>query len=371
VAIRIGVVGCGYIAQYTYLPVIARIGPQRAEVVAVFDTAPERVAVAREQFPDAAGYTDFSAFLRHAGGLDLVFNLTPAPLHRDISAQVLETGAHVYTEKPLATTVADAQLLASLARGRGLQLFCAPSTVTTARMVWLRQKIDDGDFGRAHTIKAHIGAMGPAAWREYSGDPRVFYRKDVGPLVDVGVYMLHAITGLFGPVTRVSAIGGVTYPERPILIDRLWGERVSVESPDVYSINLEFEGNRFAHLFASYATPASKAPMFEIYGTHGAASVSAQQWYLGNGTTDLYVADESREGTRGGWTEDVPPAEPLPIDGILESGILHAFDVLETGCPNILDASHATHVLEIMIGAGASIERGEPVAITTRFDTTQ
>ena len=365
-AIRVGIVGCGFIAQYTYLPVLAEIGADRVDVVAVFDTVQERVGVALETFPHASGYTSYDAFLGHEGGIDLVFNLTPAPLHREITARALEAGCNVYSEKPIAATLKEARELTAIAHENGLSLFVAPSTTTTARMLYLKQLIENGDFGHAHTIKAHIGGMGPAAWRDYSGDPRVFYRKGVGPLVDVGVYMLHTMTGLFGPAKRVEAIGGIVYSERTILIERMFGEKITVEAPDVMSVNLEFEGGRFAHLFTSYAVPASKTPFFELYGTHGAASIAQRQWYDGNGTTDFYFRDE-RAGAPEGWQDDVATPNPLPIGGILESGILHAVDALENGTPNALTPEHATHVLEIMNGAVASAESGEPVDLTTTF----
>lgn len=369
-AIRSGVVGCGFIAQYTYLPVVAQIGADRIDVVAVFDTVAERVAVAQERFPDAAGYTDFEAFLAHDGGMDLVFNLTPAPLHREISAKVLESGASVYSEKPIAATIQEALELAEISAANNLQLFVAPSTITTARMVWLKERIANGDFGHVHTIKAHIGGLGPARWKEYSGDPKVFYRKGVGPLVDIGVYMLHTITGLFGPAARVSTVGDIVYPERTLVQEKYAGETVTVETPDVLSINLEFEDGRFANLFTTYAVVGSKAPMFEMFGTAGTASVSAAQWYSGNGSTDFLLLADAPEGERAQWENDVPTPNQLPIDGILESGILHAIDVIEHGGTNVLTPEHATHVLEIMNGALASAESGQPVDLTTTFTTT-
>lgn len=366
-AIRAGVVGCGFIAQYTYLPVLTQMGSERIDVVAVFDTMPERVAVAQEQFPAAAGYTSYDEFLDHDGGMDLVFNLTPAPLHREISARALEIGYNVYSEKPIAANLQEARELAEIAEAHKLKLFVAPSTITTARMVWLKERIEAGDFGDAHTIKAHIGGMGPAAWKQYTGDPKVFYRKGVGPLVDVGVYMLHTITGLFGPATRVSAVGDIVYPERRVETVRFSGETVTVETPDVLSINLEFENKRFANLFTTYAVNASKAPMFELFGTQGTASVSAAQWYQGNGSTDFFLTSNLAEGEDPAWQVNVETPNPLPIDGILESGILHAVDVIEHGGTNILSPEHATHVLEIMNGALASAESGESVELTTTF----
>lgn len=366
-AIRVGIVGCGFIAQYTYLPALAEIGPDRVEVVAAFDTVQERVDVALNQFPKASGYTSYDAFLAHDDGIDLVFNLTPAPLHRDITARALDAGCNLYSEKPIAATLQEAKELTAIAHENGLSLFVAPSTTTTARMRFINARLANGDFGHAHTIAAHVAGMGPAAWRAYSGDPRVFYRKGVGPLIDIGVYMLHTMTGLFGPATRVAANGGIVYPKRTILIERMFGEKITVEAPDVMSVNLTFEGNRFGHLFTSYAVPSSKSPMFELYGTLGSASIAQRQWYDGNGTTDFYLRDESAGGAAEGWQDDVATPNPLPLGGILESGILHAVDAMEKGVPNALTPEHATHVLEIMNGALASAESGNPVDLTTTF----
>lgn len=365
--IRCGIIGCGHVAREEYFPGIAGLGADRAKTVAVFDTMPERVADAVERNPGAAGYTTLDEFLTHDGcsGMDLVFNLTPAPLHRDITARALESGYHVYSEKPVAATVEDALALAAIADDQGRQLFCAPSTLVTGRFLWIKAMLDAGELGEPWFIKAGIAGMGPAAWNSYIGDPRVFYKQGVGPLIDTGVYMLHTITGLLGPAMRVHAVGGIVYPERPLQIDRFAGESVTVDTPDIISLNLQLENNRYAHLFSSFATPATKSPWFELYAKRGALSISRQQWYNGNGATDVFRRSEDGGGQQDEWSDDVPVPEPAPVSGILESGILHAIECLENGTPSVLTAKRATHVLEIMNGALESIETGESVAITT------
>lgn len=365
--IRCGIIGCGHVAREEYFPGIQGLGAERTRTVAVFDTVQQRVDEALERNPGAAGYTTLDEFLAHEGGsgMDLVFNLTPAPLHRDITARALEAGYDVYSEKPIAASVEDAVALAAIADDQGRQLFCAPSTLVTGRFLWIRSMLEAGELGEPWFIKAAIAGMGPAAWSSYIGDPRVFYKQGVGPLIDTGVYMLHTITGLLGAAKRVHAVGGIVYPERPMLIERLAGESVTVDTPDIISVNLELENNRYAHLFSSFATPATKAPWFELYAQRGTISVSGSEWYNGNGATDIYRRSEDGSGPADGWSNDVPVPEPSPASGILESGILHAIECLETGAPSELTASHATHVLEIMAGALRSIETGESVAITT------
>lgn len=365
--IRCGIIGCGHVAREEYFPGIQALGVDRAKTVAVFDTMQERVDDALERNPGAVGYTTLDDFLAHdsGSGMDLVFNLTPAPLHRDITARALESGYHVYTEKPIAATVPDAIALAAIADDQGRQLFCAPSTLVTGRFLWIKSMLDAGELGEPWFIRAAIAGMGPAAWSSYIGDPRVFYKQGVGPLIDTGVYMLHTITGLLGAAKRVHAVGGIVYPERPLLIDRFAGESVTVDTPDIISLNLTLENNRFAHLFSSYATPATKSPWFELHAKRGAISISGPQWYNGNGATDIYRRSADGTGPADGWSNDVPVPEPSVASGILESGILHAIECLESGAPSVLTAKHATHVLEIMTGALRSIETGEPVDITT------
>src|SRR6185312_12701090 len=108
--------------------------------------------------------------------------------------------------------------------------------------------------------------MGPAAWRVYTGDPAVFYTPGVGPMIDLGVYALHAITGILGPVKRIQAMGGISIPERNVLIDRLAGQKIAVSTPDHILLHLDFGNATFGQVLASFATPRSKAPALEVHG---------------------------------------------------------------------------------------------------------
>lgn len=361
--INVGIVGCGDVATHSYMPGLASMA-DRARVVAVFDINEGRVNDAKQVFPEAAGYTDYAAFLSHdTERMDLVFNLTPAPLHHDITKRALEAGFSVYSEKPIASSMTDAQELITLADEKGLILFCAPAMAVTARMTWLKAFIESGKIGRPYFIKSHHAGMGPASWRTYSGDPRVFYTAQVGPLIDLGVYQLHAMTHLFGPATSVSSTGGIMNAERTLLQPRFFGEVTPVEAPDLYSINIEFADNRHAHLFNSFAMPATKSSMFELYASNGAVAIGSHQWYDSDGTTDIYYRDESESGAGEGWQDNVPLETTFGVADILGCGIRHALNVLENGETNLLTAAHAMHVLEIMLAAGRSIETGETIAI--------
>ncbi len=358
--IRAGIIGCGDVARRAYIPGIQELA-DRITLVATFDTMAERAEDIASMFPDATDYTSIEEFLGHEGGgaMDLVFNLTPAPLHRQITAQVLEAGYHVYSEKPIASTVKEARELVRIAEQQGRELICAPATMVTGRFRWMKQFLENGELGRPIAIRAHIGNMGPAAWAEYFGDPRVFYQQGVGPLVDTGVYMLHVMTGLLGPAKRIQAVGGITIPERETSIPRLQGAKIEVTTPDLFSINIDFGGETYGHLYSSFAIPKSQAPYFELYAEKGTISVDRVSWFHGNGPSDLFLLDQPLAG----WQMALP--DPIRTNGILESGIFHAIQHVEDGEPLVMTAAHATHVLEIMNAAHESVRTGEAIDIET------
>ena len=92
------------------------------EIVACCDAHPERAERAAAAIagwsPGATPYTDLDSMLA-AEQIDAVVNLTPAPAHGPVTRAALHAGLHVYSEKPVASTMAEADALIELARERG------------------------------------------------------------------------------------------------------------------------------------------------------------------------------------------------------------------------------------------------------------
>ncbi|HEU0113432.1 MAG TPA: Gfo/Idh/MocA family oxidoreductase, partial [Thermomicrobiales bacterium] len=350
--IGLGVVGCGDVAMRTYLPGFAAIA-ERARVVACFDPDAGRAArfaasAADVGSPDVATFGDLAAFLAHPG-LEAVFDLAPAPFHAATNQAILDAGKHCFSEKPLAGSVAVGRALTDLARARDLVFLVAPAVMATNRFEWLKRESAAGRFGRLTLATGQMANMGPAAWREYNGDPTVFYGPEVGPLLDTGVYVLHAMTGLLGPARRVEAFGGVAIPERRILIPARYGEAVTVTANDHMLVHLDFGDATFAQLLSSFATPRSKAPAFELHGENGTVSIPMQNWYDLYTPVDIWMRDERRDA-REVWEEAMPP-EPSPVDHLIQAGPLHFVDCIERRIAPILTGEQATHVLDIILSA--------------------
>jgi predicted dehydrogenase len=361
--IQLGIIGCGDVATRTYIPALETL-TDRGCVTACFDPIEERAKHAASHFPGAVAYTTYEELLNHPG-LTGLFNLTPAPFHRDTTTAALEKGLHVFTEKPIAATVAEAQELIAYAKQQDRLLLSAPAVMATARFRWLKKIVEAGRLGRLTLATAQQANMGPAGWRAYTGDPAVFYAANVGPVLDIGVYPLHAITGLFGPAKRVQAMGAITIPERNVLIPRLAGQKVQVGAKDHMLIHLDF-GGAFAQILASFAVPASKAPAMEIHGTNGSVSISVENWYNAQGPVDFTIRDDTLLGIQG-WTNNVSSPEPTGHPNLIGCGPDHFVACLRGEEEPILTGEHATHVLEIILKAEQSANEGRAIALETSF----
>ena len=110
--LRIGVIGIGWYAGTALVPRMRETG--RAEIVAIARRNPDRLAQAQAELQIPAGYTDWRAMLDKTE-LDAVVVSTPPNAHTEPTLAALERGLHVFVEKPLALTSADAQSLVAAA----------------------------------------------------------------------------------------------------------------------------------------------------------------------------------------------------------------------------------------------------------------
>jgi predicted dehydrogenase len=367
--LRIGIVGCGDVAHRRYLPTLASLA-DRVEVVACCDprqdVADRAVQAVSGWSPNAQAFTDLDRCL--AGSeLDALFNLTPATMHAPITQAGLDAGVHVYSEKPIASSLSDADRLIATARERDVILLCAPAVAATHRFGWLSEIVAEERLGRLTLAVAHHADPGPAAWREYTGDPSVFYREGVGPVFDHGVYRLHEITLLMGPVRRVQAMGSISDRRRMVRGGPMAGRIIEVTTPDHVLVNLEFAGGGLGQLLASFGTPATLAPWLELHFTRGTISFPRASQYDKDAGASFYIDDESPLGLEA-WTHDVippPPPEPWPT---VETGVAHFVACLLGETTPVLTAEHARHVLDVILKAYASIDDGRAHDTETSFD---
>ena len=157
-----------------------------------------------------------------APDVDLVLNLTPPRAHGPLVRAALESGKHVYTEKPLAATVDEARSLVAEANDRGLRLGCAPDTFLGAAYSTGRRLLDDGAIGEPLGAAATMLVGGPDSWHP---NAEMFYRAGGGPLLDIAPYYLTALVSLLGPVASVAGFAETPTPSARSAPARVPGRR--------------------------------------------------------------------------------------------------------------------------------------------------
>ena len=203
--IKVGIIGCGSVSN-SYLPVLS--ASPHVELVSTCDIRPERARAQAGRFKVPHHYRHINEML--AGEhFDFLINLTDMQEHERLNRRGLEAGKHVWSEKPIANSLAVGQSLLRTARQSGLRLWGAPITVQSPQFAFMTTQLAAGKLGRIAAAHAHYGHEGPT-WSAF------FYEKLGGSMPDLAVYNLTSLTGLLGPAKHVSAMLSVVTPERTV-----------------------------------------------------------------------------------------------------------------------------------------------------------
>src|ERR1051325_559622 len=203
--IRTGVLGCGSVSN-SYLPVFTK--SPYVEVVSRCDIRPERARRQAEKFNVAHHYPHIDAML--AGEpFDFFIDLTDMQEHEHLNRQALNAGKHVWSEKPIANSLAAGQELLRIAKKKNRRLWGAPITVQSPQFAFMARTLGSGALGRVAAAHANYGHEGPN-WSSF------FFEKGGGSMPDLAVYNITTLTGLLGPVKNVAAMLSIVTPEREI-----------------------------------------------------------------------------------------------------------------------------------------------------------
>jgi scyllo-inositol 2-dehydrogenase (NADP+) len=209
--LRAGLVGAGWVAAHRHAPALAR--HSEVDVVAVLDSHPERAhaLVRRAQLEGARVYADLDSFLR--AGLDLVSVATSPWSHCEVTVAALTHGAHVFTEKPMAMSLPEAQAMVDTASATG-RLLCVSHNFRFSRSGLRADELLAGD-----TIERVLGLQLSSPRRRlptwYRGLPGGLLFDEIPHLV----YMLDHLLG--GNLTVAHARGRVGADGHPTTADVL------------------------------------------------------------------------------------------------------------------------------------------------------
>ncbi|WP_308635354.1 Gfo/Idh/MocA family protein [Paenibacillus silvisoli] len=187
--VRIGIIGCGGIANGKHLPSLAQV--KDAEIVAFCDIIVEKAEQAKAKYgtEEATVYSDYKELLKD-GSIDVVHVCTPNDSHAAISIDALEAGKHVLCEKPMAKTAADARLMLEASKRTGKKLSIGYNNRYRADSRYLKQACDAGELGEIYFAKAHaIRRRAVPTWGVFLDEEK----QGGGPLIDIGTHALDLV----------------------------------------------------------------------------------------------------------------------------------------------------------------------------------
>ena len=369
--LRIGILGAGDVAQHTYIPGVAKLSSERKlDLVALCDQLPGRAEELAGRYRIPQAYTSYDRMLADAP-IDAVVNLTPPTFHVEAILQALAAGKHVYTEKPIALSIPDADRVIDAAQKAGLVFAVAPALMTHPHMREVRDLVRDGLIGKVCYVRARGSHPGPAWLLDYRTDPTWFYQPGAGPVYDLGIYPLTYVTAFLGPAKRVFAFSGIAIPERDVRAGTAKGKTVKVGVDDNTQIQLDFGDACYAQIDASFVLFSSKGPRCEIAGSKGVINLAAEP---DEPPYEVFL-DLPEHSLRGWLTPEkvyrgrLNPPRPQRdvVDWSLASGVEHFARVIEGKDELLLRPEHARHVLEVILLAYESARQGRALDLTTSF----
>lgn len=347
--LRVGVVGVGVISQqyFEHFPALPGL-----ELAAVADIDVERArTVGAAQGVRGTSVDELIA----ADDVDVVLNLTIPAAHADIATRALRAGKHVYGEKPLAMSTAEAGPVLELARDTGLRVGSAPDTVLGTGIQTARAALDDGLVGTPVGAAVSWSAPGHELWHPA---PAFYYQPGGGPLLDMGPYYLTSLVTFFGPVVRVSGSATRSTRERTIATGPNAGTPIPVDVDTHVVAVLEHEGGVVSTVTVSFEVWATRAPLFEVYGTAGTLGVPDPNRF--SDTVSIATADDCS------W-HDLPVSAGY-ADAGRGYGLADMAHAIGTDRPHRASGDLAFHVLEVMEAVSAAARDHAVVDVHSRVE---
>ncbi len=368
--VRIGIAGCGDLTIRGVLPHLAQPDArEKMEVVALCDIDAPRARATAERFQVPQWFDNYDRMLDDPR-IELVLILTPTACHAAQALAAFESEKHVYLQKPMATTLGDAQRMVAAAEKSGCRLLAAPVQRLCPLIGRLRQILRGGDLG---VVFWCLTATHFPPTCEGSGFDRTWhYGPTGGPLRDRTLYSLTALTDLLGPARKVTAMANLRIPVRHLPESDGVSGPLQVKTEDNIVLLLEFAGGVLAVASGNYCAGGRAVPVgfIGIYGSHGCvetAEIDPATWYptrlemrLGEQLSFVEGPLETVPGLRGVHSR-LPEAQ-------VYADVLHLVNCLRENKDPVSHPSQACHLVEIVEKAYLAAGTGTAQRLLTTFE---
>jgi predicted dehydrogenase len=232
---HVGVIGCGYWGPNLIRNLLAN---RKCDRITICDANEENLERARERFPHLRCVSRVEELLADSS-VEAVLIATPVSTHFPLATACLESGRHTFVEKPLASSVVEAEKLIQLADRTGATLMVGHTFEFSPPVVKIKEIIESGTLGDIYYISAIRVNLG-------------IHQKDISVVWDLAP---HDLSMLF-----------YWLDEAPSAVAMMGGAYVRPSISDVAFINLQFASGTIANIQVSWLSP-SKLRQTTIVGS--------------------------------------------------------------------------------------------------------
>ena len=339
---RFGVVGAGLWGSFHCKTLNAL---PNAGLAAVCDLDPKRAAEMKETFGAAKAYTDYRELIADPD-VEAVTVATPDFAHGDIVLAAIKAGKHVLSEKPLATTLDEAEKIAALAAKGSTKVMVDFHNRVNPAVHAVKEAVAAGEIGLPLHASARLSNTLFVPFELLS------WAAKSSALWFLGSHAVDALRFALGAeVVRVQAM-----KRHGFLASQ------GVDTADVHMALLEFDNGAVASLENSWVLPRDLPLIFdfkvEIVGEKGSLAIDTAQ----NGTFKKYTG----AGLRGGDMLGVTPAAGGRIGGFVMEAIARFVDAVTLGTPVLADAEDGLQVTRVLTAIEEAAKTGETIKLAKR-----
>lgn len=203
--VRIGIIGCGGIANGKHLPALKKI--PEVELVAFCDIVVERAEKAAKEYgtEDAKVYADYKELLKDES-IQAVHVLTPNREHSFITVDALHAGKNVMCEKPMAINYEEAKKMLDAAKETGKLLTIGYQNRYRPDSLYLKDVCKNDELGEIYYAKAHaVRRRAVPTWGVFLNE----YEQGGGPLIDIGTHALDLTLWMMDNYKPKMVVGNV------------------------------------------------------------------------------------------------------------------------------------------------------------------
>ena len=230
---------------------------------------------------------------------EVFFDAASTQLRPTLLKQAIAAGKHVYCEKPVATTVAEAMSLYKAAKKAGIKHGVVQDKLWLPGLLKLKMLKDSGFFGKILSVRGEFGYwVFEGDWQEAQRPSWNYRTQDGGGIIlDMLCHWRYVLDNLFGQVKAVSCLGATHIPNR-------WdedGKKYKATADDAAYATFELDGGVIAHFNSSWAVRVRRDDLLtlQVDGTHGSAVAGLRRCFT-----------QSRVNTpKPVWTPDI--AQPI------------------------------------------------------------